>query len=124
MKQKLLFCRHCGNITAMIRDTGVPVYCCKEEMQELIPGQKEGAGEKHIPVVKRCGNSIHVQVGAVQHPMTSDHYIEWVCMETEKTIQYAHLCPEDLPVAEFSVLDGDRVCAVYAFCNQHSLWRK
>ena len=50
MKQKFLICQHCGNIVAMIRDKGVPVYCCGEEMQELIPGATEGSGEKHIPV--------------------------------------------------------------------------
>ena len=50
MKQKFLICKHCGNIVAMIRDQGVPVYCCGEKMRELIPGATEGSGEKHIPV--------------------------------------------------------------------------
>ena len=50
MKQKFLICEHCGNIVAVIRDKGVPGYCCGEEMQELIPGTTEASGEKHIPV--------------------------------------------------------------------------
>ena len=29
-----------------IRDKGVPIYCCGEEMQELIPGTTEASGEK------------------------------------------------------------------------------
>ena len=45
MKQKFLICKHCGNIVAMIRDKGVPVYCCAEQMQELIPGTTEASGE-------------------------------------------------------------------------------
>ena len=49
MKQKFLICQHCGNIVAMIRDKGVPVFCCGEEMQGLIPGTTEASGEKHIP---------------------------------------------------------------------------
>ena len=42
----------------------------------------------------------------------------------EHGIQYAHLTPEDKPKAKFSLCDGDEVRAVYAFCNQHDLWRK
>ena len=56
--------------------------------------------------------------------MTQEHYIEWVCLETEHGIQYAHLDPDDKPKAKFSICDGDEVRAVYAFCNQHDLWRK
>jgi len=32
MKQKFLICHHCGNIAALIRDNGVPIFCCGEEM--------------------------------------------------------------------------------------------
>lgn len=124
MKQKFLICHHCGNIAALIRDNGVPIICCGEEMEELIPGTTEASEEKHIPVYEVNGNTVRVTVGAAEHPMTEEHYIEWVCMETEQGIQYAHLNPGDAPKAEFSVLDGDEVLAVYAFCNQHSLWRK
>ena len=124
MKQKFLICRHCGNIVAMIRDKGVPIYCCGEEMQPLIPGSTEASGEKHIPVYKVEGNTVHVTVGSVEHPMNPEHYIEWVCLETEQGIQYAHLDPEAPPKAKFSLCDGDAVRAVYAFCNQHDLWRK
>ena len=124
MKQKFLICRHCGNIVAMIRDNGVPVYCCSEEMQALTPGTTEASGEKHIPVYELAGNTVRVRVGSVAHPMTREHYIEWVCLETKQGIQYAHLNPEDPPQATFSLCQGDEVRAVYAFCNQHDLWRK
>ena len=50
MKQKFYICKHCGNIIAMIRDKGVPVYCCGEKMHEITPGTTEASGEKHIPV--------------------------------------------------------------------------
>ena len=70
------------------------------------------------------GNTVHVTVGSVEHPMTQEHYIEWVCLETEHGIQYAHLDPDDKPKAKFSICDGDEVRTVYAFCNQHDLWRK
>ena len=101
MKQKFLVCRHCGNIIAVIRDKGVPIYCCGEQMQELTPGTTEAAGEKHIPVYEMNGNTVHVTVGSVTHPMNEQHYIEWICLESEHGIQYAHLNPDDEPRAKF-----------------------
>ena len=124
MKQKFLICKHCGNTVAVIRDKGAPIYCCGEEMEELIPGVTEASGEKHIPVYCEDGGTVYVTVGAAEHPMTSEHYIEWICLQTENGIQYAHLTPNHKPEAKFYVADGDRVRAVYAFCNLHSLWKK
>ena len=124
MKQKFYFCRHCGNIISLIRDKGVPVYCCGEKMQEITPGTTEASEEKHIPVYHMEGNTVHVTVGSVEHPMTEEHYIEWICLETEHVVQYAHLNSTDKPKAKFALCEGDDVRAVYAFCNQHNLWRK
>ncbi len=123
MKQKFLFCRHCGNIVALIRDRGVPIYCCGEKMEELHPGTTEASEEKHLPVYRMEGSVVHVTVGAAEHPMTQEHYIEWICLETEHGIQYAHLKPGDKPQAKFALCQGDEVRAVYAFCNQHKFWR-
>ena len=124
MKHRFLTCKHCGNIVAMIRDKGVSVYCCSEAMQELMPGTTEASGEKHIPVYEMDGNVVHVTVGSAEHPMTQEHYIEWVCLVTDRCIQYVHLDPWDKPKAKFTISEGDNVKAAYAFCNQHDLWRK
>ena len=123
MKQKFYICRHCGNIVSMIRDKGVPIMCCGERMHRIEPGTTEASGEKHIPVYESDGDVVLVAVGSVEHPMTREHYIEWICLESERGIQYAHLTPEDEPRAKFALCDGDEVRAVYAFCNQHDLWR-
>ena len=117
-------CEHCGNIIAHIQDSGVRCHCCGEEMKPLTPNTTDAAGEKHVPVIAVNGQIVTVTVGSVEHPMTKEHYIEWICMETEHGIQYAHLHPDDKPKAKFSICDGDEVRAVYAFCNQHDLWRK
>ena len=86
-------------------------------------GTMDGPAEKHIPVYNVDGGTVHVTVGAVEHPMTEEHYIEWICLETEHVIQYAYLNPGDKPKAKFAYCQGDEVRAVYAFCNQHSLWK-
>ena len=124
MKQTFLICRHCGNIAALIRDRGVPIFCCGEKMRELVPGETEASGEKHVPVYTKDGDVIHVSVGAAEHPMTEEHFIEWICLETERVIQYAHLKPTDKPRAQFALCKGDAVRQIYAFCNQHNLWKQ
>lgn len=123
MEQKYYECRHCGNIAALIRDQGVPLFCCKEKMEQIHPGAAQGSAEKHIPVCTVSGDRVQVRVGSAAHPMTEAHHIQWICLETERKIQYAHLDPGDAPQAEFSLCPGETVRAVYAFCNQHSLWR-
>ena len=47
MEQKFYICKHCGNIIAKVKDTGVPVICCGEPMSEIIPGTTDAAVEKH-----------------------------------------------------------------------------
>ncbi len=123
MKLKFYVCEHCGNIIAMIRDAGVPVYCCGEKMQKIEPGVTEASGEKHAPVYELDGKTVHVRVGSVAHPMSQEHYIQWICLETRNGVQYRVLTPADKPETCFALCDGDEVVAVYAFCNQHSLWK-
>lgn len=122
MKQPIFTCRHCGNLIAMLHDAGIPVYCCGEEMQQIIPGATDASQEKHAPVYRVEGNTVFVSVGSQTHPMTPEHHIQWICLETDKGVQYAQLSPQDKPEATFVLGNADSVRAVYAFCNQHDLW--
>ena len=123
MKQKFYICKHCGNIIAMVNDAGVPVMCCGEKMNEIVPGTTEAAAEKHIPVYELDGNLVKVKVGSVEHPMLPEHYIEWVSLQTKQGNQRKSLKPGDKPEVCFAICDGDEVEAVYAYCNLHSLWK-
>ena len=107
----------------MVKDAGVNVVCCGEKMKELVPGTVEAAHEKHIPVYEVKGGKVYVTVGAVEHPMTEAHYIEWISLQTKKGNQIKTLTPSDAPKAEFCICDGDEVEAVYAYCNLHGLWK-
>ena len=78
MEQKFYICKHCGNIIAKVKDTGVPVICCGEPMSEIVPGTTDAAVEKHVPVWTVENGIVHVKVGSVEHPMLPEHYIEWV----------------------------------------------
>lgn len=123
MKVRFFICNHCGNIIAMIKDKGVPIKCCGENMQEITSGTSEGAHEKHMPVYHIDGETVTVSVGEAEHPMTPEHYIDWVCMETEEGFQFKKLSPDMSPKVSFSLTKGDKVKSVYAFCNLHSLWK-
>ncbi len=120
---KFYICEHCGNIIAMVKDTGVPVMCCGQRMKEIIPGTTDAAQEKHVPVVKVEDRLVTVDVGAVAHPMLEAHFIEWVALETTMGNQRKQLKPGDAPKACFALLPGEEVIAAYAYCNLHSLWK-
>ena len=120
---KFYRCKHCGNIIAMVNDSGVRVKCCGEEMMELIPGEVDAALEKHVPVFEKNGNILTVRVGSVTHPMLEEHYIQWIAIRTNKGNQRKRLNPGDEPRAEFALLDGEEVLEVYEYCNLHGLWR-
>lgn len=121
MKAKFYICPHCGNIVEKVKDSGVPVVCCGQKMQELVPNTVEASGEKHIPVVKYENGVVTVNVGSVEHPMADVHYIEWIYLETEKGGQRKNLNPREAPAVSFQVGD-DKPVAVYAYCNLHGLW--
>lgn len=120
---KFFKCSHCGNIVKFMKESGVPVICCGEPMQELEPGTSDGALEKHVPVVNVEGSKVTVTIGEVEHPMLETHYIEWIVLETKKGAQEAYLQPGEKPVAEFILADGDEAVAAYEYCNIHGLWK-
>lgn len=120
---KFFVCKHCGNIVAYVHNAGVPVMCCGEKMQELIPGAVDAAGEKHVPVIEKNGNIVTVKVGSVAHPMTEEHHIAWIALETKMGNQRKELDVTGSPSAEFALVDGDEVVAAYAYCNLHGLWK-
>lgn len=121
MEKKFYICKHCGNLIEMVHNAGVPVMCCGEKMQELVPNTVEASGEKHVPVVEAEGNKVVVKVGSVAHPMIPEHSIQWVYLLTDQGCQRKELKPGEAPEAAF-VLEGEKAIAAYAYCNLHGLW--
>lgn len=122
MELKFYKCLHCGNVAVKLYDSGVPMVCCGEQMVELTPNTTDAATEKHVPVVSVEGAKVHVEVGSTLHPMTPEHYITLICLETKKGFQVAQLTPEGTPTADFVVAEGDEPVKVYEYCNLHGLW--
>lgn len=122
MKQKFYLCPHCGNIAAKVKDKGVPLVCCGQRMEEIIPNTAEASVEKHTPDWTVENGIVRVKIGSVEHPMEPEHFIEWVSLQTKQGNQRKELSPGEKPEVCFALCDGDEVEAVYAYCNLHSLW--
>ncbi len=120
-EQRFFICRHCGNLVGLVRNAGVPMICCGEPMEELVPNAN-GAAEKHLPVVKQEGNRVTVTVGGAHHPMMKEHSIEWIYLETDRGGQRKALYPDETPEAVF-LLEDDEAIAAFAYCNLHGLWK-
>ena len=116
-------CPICGQIVAIVKKTGVPLVCCGKPMQEIVPGTTDASVEKHVPVYEVKNGKVSVKVGSVAHPMTEEHYIEWVSLKTKFGNQRKALKPGDAPEVSFLIEKDDEVEAVYAYCNLHSLWK-
>lgn len=132
METKFFRCSLCGNIVVKLVDSGVTPFCCGKEMEELAAHTAEGNYEKHLPAV-HCAplnndvvnyKCLDVQVGSVEHPMTPEHFIEFIYLETNHGGQFAALDPTAKPVARFIIGPNCQPKAVYEYCNIHGLWKK
>lgn len=122
MEMKFYRCKICGKIIAMVEETGVPTICCGEAMSEIVPNTTDAAVEKHVPVIAKNGNIVEITVGSVEHPMTQEHYIQWIAIQTKNGNQRKSLKPGSAPKAAFALVDGDEVLKAFAYCNLHGLW--
>ncbi len=121
MKANFYICPTCGNLIYTVHNAGVPLLCCGPKMQKLEPHTVEASGEKHLPVSALEGDTLHVSVGSVEHPLAAEHMIQWIFVETEQGGQIRYLQADQAPKAD-CVLGGEKPVAVYAYCNLHGLW--
>ena len=122
-KNKFYICEKCGNVVEMINHSGVNPVCCGQKMTALEAGVVEASREKHIPEVFVREGEVEVVVGSVIHPMSEEHSILWVSLETDKGSHRINLEVNKEPRAVFALKD-EKPIAVYAYCNLHGLWKK
>ena len=109
------------------KKTGAFIVACAGDIHdpdcvELVPNTTDAAQEKHVPVITVDGSTVTVAVGAVPHPMTAEHMIAVVMLQTCCGFQIRHLNPGDEPKVEFKLKDGEKVVAAYEYCTLHGLW--
>ena len=123
MKLQFFKCEHCGNIAVKLFDEGPALFCCGQQMTELVPDSVDASLEKHVPVVE-IADDIQVKIGAEEHPMIDTHWITMIVLETNRGFQYVKLDPGDKPEAQFTLAPGENPLKVYDYCNIHGLWVK
>ena len=81
--------------------------------------QKNKLNEEKLTLTK---GKLLTNIGSIPHPMTKDHYIEWVALVTNKGNQRKSLKPGDAPNVVFMLDEDECVEEILAYCNIHSLW--
>ena len=119
--QKFYICKTCGNLVGKL-EGNVAMTCCGKVMEELVPNTVEASGEKHLPVYTLKDNVLEVSVGSVLHPMSEEHNISFVYVETKKGGQRKNLEVGKDPKISFSLIDDDPL-SVFAYCNLRNEFR-
>jgi superoxide reductase len=113
-------CEKCGIIVEVVHAGKGAVVCCGAPMTQLVENSTDAAQEKHVPVVTAEGSGSKVDVGSVPHPMTEEHYIEFIeVMDASGKCARQLLQPGQEPAASFC-LSG---VVARAYCNLHGLWK-
>lgn len=113
-------CSVCGNMVEVIHVGGGELVCCGKPMVLQVANTVDAAREKHVPVMEIIGDKVIVKIGEVPHPMTEEHHIEWVEVETKARIYRKTFTPGEPAFAEFNI--AEEVTEVRAYCNLHGLW--
>ncbi|MFA4930381.1 MAG: desulfoferrodoxin [Patescibacteria group bacterium] len=115
-------CNVCGNVVEVLHSGGGTLVCCGEDMHLFTAKNMDEGVEKHLPVVEKDDQFIHVRVGEVLHPMEDTHYIEWIEIMADGQSYQQFLNPGDKPEATFCL--SAPTYLIRAYCNVHGLWEK
>jgi len=115
-------CELCGNMVEVVHAAGGTLVCCGQNMKLMEENTLEAAVEKHVPIIERIDSGVIVKVGSVEHPMSEDHYIEFI----ELLVDGVRVCkkflkPGEKPEATFPVKEGNMIARAY--CNLHGFWK-
>jgi superoxide reductase len=118
-------CEHCGNIVEVLRGSGPVLVCCGVPMNLLEEKTADAATEKHVPVIEKVEGGYKVTVGSVPHPMTEEHYIEWIELRCGDVVSKAYMKPGEKPEAFFCCTCTCSCSPPTAreHCNKHGLWK-
>jgi superoxide reductase len=116
-------CEVCGNIVEVINEGVGELVCCNQPMILLQEHAEDQGLEKHVPVITKEEGKVIVEVGDVEHPMTEEHYIQWIELTVDGKSCKKFLTPDDKPRAEFKVPREYSEISAREYCNIHGLWK-
>lgn len=93
-----------------------------DKFKKLTANDTDAAKEKHVPIIECDQDIVKVIVGSTLHPMSEEHLIEYIILETTQGYMLKKLPATNQPLAEFNLSNNERVIAAYEYCNLHGLW--
>jgi len=117
---KIYKCQVCETVAEVLEEFPLELVCCGRTMTPLAEKADCKGKETHAPRVTRQAGSVKVSVGSIPHPMTEDHFIEWIELTTGEKCYRQFLQPGQMPEAVFEVPGED--LRVRAYCSRHGLW--
>lgn len=114
-------CDLCGNIVEMLHAGDGDLSCCGQPMTLLVEKTADRSTEKHVPVIEKIEGGFKVTVGTTLHPMTEEHFIEWIELIADNKIYREYLQPGQTPSAVF-MIEATEVTA-REYCNLHGNWQ-
>ena len=114
-------CAVCGNIVEVLHAGAGELVCCGKPMENLVEKTADSATEKHVPLIEKIDGGYKVTVGSTLHPMTEEHYIQWIELLADDTAYRQFLNPGDAPEAVFKIKANN--VSAREHCNLHGLWR-
>lgn len=116
-------CSICGNIVEIMAAGNGELVCCNKPMELVKANTAQSEGkEKHVPYIEKMEQGYKVSVGSVEHPMTNEHYIQWLDIFTTENMYRKCFNPGDKP--SLTIETDDEIIEAKAFCNVHGLWVK
>lgn len=120
-KLEVYKCGVCGSMVEVLNNAGGTLVCCGKPMTLMNENTVDAAVEKHVPVATEVDGELVVKVGAVEHPMVDEHFIQWVEVITKDGgVLRQELHPNEKPEARFKL--NSEVERVREYCNLHGLW--
>ncbi len=112
LRSKFYVCPICGNI---VRTVGETVVSCHGIT--LPPLEAEEIDEKHQISIEKVEDEHFV---SVNHDMTKEHYISFICYVTSDREQFVKLYPEGNAETRLNLRGSGYI---YIYCNKHGLMK-
>lgn len=114
-KLGLYRCNVCGNLVEVLSEGEGELVCCSQPMELVVVNTSDNQdfNDKHVPVTEKTIDGVLIRVGAVKHPMSEEHHINFVqaISKDKKYVKTKFLSIEDEP-------------ALHVKCNCNSLWAR
>ena len=113
LRSKFYVCPICNNIIRTVGDT--VISCCGITLPPL---EAEEIDEEHQISIEKVEDEHFI---SINHDMTKQHYISFVCYLTTDRVQFVKFYPEGNAETRLNFRGGG---FLYIYCNKHGFMKK